>query len=177
MLVAPSPIFSMSSLFFIEFCLRAAYPPDISQASNRAPWGFGCRWSSRGNAACNFINPSHSDKTSASKGAVSRERLAPLNVAADAVTSAYLPAMAADLHPTYSVRTSMAVPSICWLAAPSYSKGMHSVPLVLDTRTLVSYERPYDHDATSGLHRGGLTPACGSAHARNGQGSTRWYIS
>ena len=38
--------------------------------------------------------------------AVSHERLVPLDVAADAVTPAYLPATAADLHPTYYYRIS-----------------------------------------------------------------------
>ena len=49
------------------------------------------------------------------------ERLVALDVAADAVTPAYLPATAADLHLTHSMRPSMA-------------GGVQSVPLVLHTR-------------------------------------------
>ena len=56
-------------------------------------------------------------RASASKNAVSRERLARLDIAADLVTPRYRPATAADLYPTCSTRTSMAVPSIRWLPA------------------------------------------------------------
>ena len=51
--------------------------------------------------------------------AVSRERFVPFDADADAVSpTQYLPATAEGLHPTYSIRTSMAVPSVRWLAAP-----------------------------------------------------------
>ena len=59
-----------------------------------------------------FLNPSDSGKASASMNAVSRERLVPLDATADAVTTTNLVVMTEDLHPTYSMRTLMAVPSI-----------------------------------------------------------------
>ena len=49
---------------------------------------------------------------SVSMDPLSHERLHPLDVAAGAVTPAYLPATATDLPPTYSMKTSMAVTSI-----------------------------------------------------------------
>ena len=49
--------------------------------------------------------------------AVSREHFVPLDVAAYAFTPSDLPATAADLRPTHSMKMSMAVPSIWWLAA------------------------------------------------------------
>ena len=48
---------------------------------------------------------------------VSRERFTRA-AAAYAVTPTHLLATAADFHPTYSIRTSMAVPSMLWLTAP-----------------------------------------------------------
>ena len=48
---------------------------------------------------------------SVSMYAVSRKRFASAAVA-DAVTPTYLRATVADYHPTYSIRTSMAVPSM-----------------------------------------------------------------
>ena len=68
-----------------------------------------------------------------SLNAVSRERLGPLDVAADAVIPTYLPdAAAADRHPTYSMRTPMAVPS--YASCPPYSDVVQRVLLILRTR-------------------------------------------
>ena len=61
--------------------------------------------------------------------AVSRERLAPRDLAADAVTPTYRPATAADFYPTYSMRTPMAVPSMRWLATPLIRKECNAYRL------------------------------------------------
>ena len=76
----------------------------------------------QGRAAYESPNPSYDGRASASVNTASPERLAPRDPAADAVTPAYRPATAADFHPTYSIRTSMAVPSMWWLAAPPTRK-------------------------------------------------------
>ena len=113
---------SISSLVSIELWIRGAWLPNYSQNYNGARLGFGCPWSSRGNAAYESTRPCDSCKAPASMNAVSCERLVPLDVAADAVTPAYLPVTVADLHQTYPMRKSMAVPSIWWLAAPPAQK-------------------------------------------------------
>ena len=64
---------------------------------------------------------------------LSRERFIPA-AAADAVTPTYLRATVADFHPTYSIRTSVAVPSMLWLAAPPARKECIVYHLILHTR-------------------------------------------
>ena len=61
-------------------------------------------------------------RASASMNAVSRDRFTPA-AAADAVTPTYLRATAADFHPKYPIITSMAVPSMLWLAAPPLGRS------------------------------------------------------
>ena len=66
--------------------------------------------------------------------AVARERLVRLDAAADSATSTNLLATVEDLHPTYSMRTSMAVASMWWLAAPPHSVRVQRVSLIPNTR-------------------------------------------
>ena len=94
----------------------------LSQTSSLASYGFCYRCLSRGNAVYAFPNPADSGKASACINAVSRERFAPLDGGTDAVTPTYMLATAGDLHPTYAMRTFMAVPSIWWLAPPPTRK-------------------------------------------------------
>ena len=63
--------------------------------------------------------------------AMSRERLVPLDIAADAVTPMYLLATAADLHPTYLLHDDVHGRTIYMVARrPLYSEGVQRVPLV-----------------------------------------------
>ena len=68
-------------------------------------------------------------KASAPMNAVSRKRLGPLDIASGAIIPTHRPTAAADLHPTYAMRTPM-----CELAPPPYLEGVQRVPHILHTR-------------------------------------------
>ena len=99
-------LLSLLSLFYPNFCL-CLYWVQLQLAPR--------------NAVYERANCSDNGRASASINAVSRERFTP-TAAADAVTLTYLRATAADFHPTYSRRMSMAVSSMLWLAAPPTRK-------------------------------------------------------
>ena len=96
-------------------CFSSLFCP----TSSRSPKGFCYRWLSRANDAYDSTSPSENSTASASMNALSCERSVPLDATANAVARTNLLVTAEDLPPTYARRTSIAVPSTRWLAAPT----------------------------------------------------------
>lgn len=73
-------------------------------------------------------------------GAVSREHVFRLDVAAEIATAAYMPVTAEDLNPTYDMRMFMPLQWIRWLAAPPTGKEckMSRLPFMTAARKYVS---------------------------------------